>query len=113
MMWKTIAWLGTTVEKVLPTLLYVREDWPLHSMSTCNGDDTDIFALTATMTLWLIIQDPESKDVLVIYGPHLLMALLCQIFMSTKQMPDESNGITPVSNCHEGLAAACHESGFQ
>ncbi|XP_032547186.1 uncharacterized protein LOC116788453 [Chiroxiphia lanceolata] len=89
MMWSSIASSGTTVEKVLPTLLGAIEDWPVHNVSTSDGDDTDIFALAATLALWLIIQEPECQDVVINYAPHLLVALLFQIFMSTEQMPEE------------------------
>ncbi|XP_027489411.1 uncharacterized protein LOC113942485, partial [Corapipo altera] len=44
-MWKTIASSGRTVVKVLPQLLSVMEEWPLHSTSTSDGDETDVFAL--------------------------------------------------------------------
>ncbi|TRZ23240.1 hypothetical protein HGM15179_003876 [Zosterops borbonicus] len=44
-MWKTIASSGETVDKVMPTLLCVMEDWPLHKMYTSDGDNKDVFAL--------------------------------------------------------------------
>ncbi|KAM7048943.1 uncharacterized protein M8220_004604 isoform 4-T5 [Acridotheres tristis] len=44
-MWKTIASSGTTMEKVLPTLLCVLEDWPVRRMYTSDGDNKDVFAL--------------------------------------------------------------------
>ncbi|XP_017598846.1 PREDICTED: maestro heat-like repeat-containing protein family member 7 [Corvus brachyrhynchos] len=44
-MWRTIASSATVVEKVLPTLLCVLEDWPLHSTRTSDGDKTEVFAL--------------------------------------------------------------------
>ncbi|XP_064515502.1 uncharacterized protein LOC135416353 [Pseudopipra pipra] len=90
-MWSSIASLGTTVEKVLPTLLEVMEDWPVHSVSTSDGDDADIFALAATLALWLIMQEPKCQEALISYAPQLLVALLFQIFMSTEQMPEDVN----------------------
>ncbi|XP_027766132.1 uncharacterized protein LOC114072434 [Empidonax traillii] len=54
-MWRTIALSGTTVVRVMPTLLYVMEDWPLHGTSTSEGDK-DIFALAATIVVWEILQ---------------------------------------------------------
>ncbi|XP_039411478.1 uncharacterized protein LOC120410319 [Corvus cornix cornix] len=44
-MWKTIASSGETLDKVLPTLLLVMQDWPLHKMYTSDGDNKDVFAL--------------------------------------------------------------------
>ncbi|XP_027488801.1 uncharacterized protein LOC113941860 [Corapipo altera] len=48
MMWSSIASSGTTVEKVLPTLLGAMEDWPVHTVSTSDGDDTDVFSLAVS-----------------------------------------------------------------
>ncbi|XP_056371402.1 maestro heat-like repeat-containing protein family member 6 isoform X2 [Oenanthe melanoleuca] len=44
-MWTAIASSGPTVEKVLPILLCVMKDWPVHSICTSDGDNKDIFAL--------------------------------------------------------------------
>ncbi|XP_027518326.1 uncharacterized protein LOC113956228 [Corapipo altera] len=91
MMWRSIGASGTTVEKVLPVLLRAMEDWPVHGMSTSDGDNRDVFALAATLALWLIIQEPKCQDALMNYVPHLLMALLFQVSMSTEQVPEEVN----------------------
>ncbi|XP_051624733.1 maestro heat-like repeat family member 5 isoform X12 [Manacus candei] len=91
MMWRSIGSSGTTVEKVLPVLLRVMEDWPVHGMSTSDGDSRDVFAVTATLALWLIIQEPKCQDTLMNYIPRLLMALLFQVSMSTEQVPEEVN----------------------
>ncbi|XP_027559877.1 maestro heat-like repeat-containing protein family member 6 isoform X2 [Neopelma chrysocephalum] len=88
-LWRTIASSATTAHKVLPTLLGVMEDWPLHSVSTSNGDHTDVFALAATLALWLMVQEPQCQDALLVHAPRLLLALLCQVSMSTEQMPQE------------------------
>ncbi|XP_032545320.1 maestro heat-like repeat-containing protein family member 6 isoform X2 [Chiroxiphia lanceolata] len=88
-MWRTIASSGTTLGKVLPTLLRVMEDWPWHSTSTSDGDNTAIFALAATLALWMILQEPQCPGPLMDYSPHLLVALLFQIFISTEQMSEE------------------------
>ncbi|XP_072775658.1 uncharacterized protein [Taeniopygia guttata] len=45
MIWRTIGSSSRTVEKVLPTLLCVMENWPLHSMCTSDGDNEEVFAL--------------------------------------------------------------------
>ncbi|XP_039242998.1 uncharacterized protein LOC114001969 isoform X5 [Pipra filicauda] len=88
-MWRTIASSGKTLGKVLPTLLRVMEDWPWHSTSTSDGDNTAIFALAATLALWMIVQEPQCPGPLMDYSPHLLVALLFQIFISTEQMSEE------------------------
>ncbi|XP_027766911.1 uncharacterized protein LOC114073336, partial [Empidonax traillii] len=91
MMWKSIASSGTAVEKVLPTLLNVMEDWPVHSVSTSDGDQRDVFALAATMALWLILQEPKCQDAVQNSVPRLLVALLFQVSLSTEQVPEEVN----------------------
>ncbi|KFO53046.1 hypothetical protein N302_04724, partial [Corvus brachyrhynchos] len=89
MMWRTIGSSGPTVEKVLPTLLCVMEDWPLHSMCTSDGDGSDVFALAATLGLWVIVQVPECHKAMNLYAPHLLVALFVQIFNSTVHGTEE------------------------
>ncbi|XP_027563577.1 uncharacterized protein LOC113980546, partial [Neopelma chrysocephalum] len=44
-LWKTIASSAMTMEKVLPKLLRVMENWPRHSTSTSDGDNTHVFGL--------------------------------------------------------------------
>ncbi|XP_051647024.1 maestro heat-like repeat-containing protein family member 6 [Manacus candei] len=88
-MWRTIASSRTTLEKVLPTLLSVMEDWPWHSTRTSDGDNTDVFALAATLALWTIVQEPQCPGPLMEYSPHLLVALLFQVFITTEQMSEE------------------------
>ena len=55
MMWRTIGSSGPTVQKVLPTLLCVMEDWPLHSMFTSDGDNKDVFALAVSFWNWPLL----------------------------------------------------------
>ncbi|XP_039238726.1 uncharacterized protein LOC120323543 isoform X8 [Pipra filicauda] len=88
-MWRTIASSGTTLEKVLPTLLSVMEDWPWHSTCTSDGDTTAVFALAATLALWTIVQEPQCPGPLMEHSPHLLVALLFQVFITTEQMSEE------------------------
>ncbi|KFP72634.1 hypothetical protein N310_05651, partial [Acanthisitta chloris] len=78
-----------TVEKVLPELLSVLEDWPMHSTSTSDKDSSDVFSLAATRALWEIIHLPCCPKALKTYFPHLFMALLFQVFSSTDHMPVE------------------------
>ncbi|KFO55722.1 hypothetical protein N302_00831, partial [Corvus brachyrhynchos] len=89
MMWRTIGSLGPTVEKVLPTLLCVMEHWPLYSMCTSDWDNKDIFALAATLVLWVIVQVPRCHEATILYSAHLFVALLFQIVITTQQMPEE------------------------
>ncbi|XP_064516143.1 maestro heat-like repeat-containing protein family member 6 [Pseudopipra pipra] len=91
MMWRSIGSSGRAVEKVLPVLLRVMEDWPVHGMPTSDGDNRDVFALAATLALWLIIQEPKCQDAVMNYIPRLLVALLFQVSMSTEQVPEEVN----------------------
>ncbi|XP_027767206.1 uncharacterized protein LOC114073686, partial [Empidonax traillii] len=88
-MWRTIASSGMALEKVLPELLCVMEDWPLHSSSTSDGDNTPVFALAATIVVWEILQMSQCPEQLQDHSPHLLVDLLFQVFTSTEQMPEE------------------------
>ncbi|XP_027487036.1 maestro heat-like repeat-containing protein family member 6 isoform X1 [Corapipo altera] len=92
-MWKTIASWEMAVEKVLPKLLCVMEDWPLHSTSTSDGEKTDVFALAATRVIWEILQMLQCPEPLTEYSPRLLVDLLLQIFISTEQMPEEVDAL--------------------
>ncbi|XP_064515730.1 maestro heat-like repeat-containing protein family member 6 isoform X2 [Pseudopipra pipra] len=109
-LWRTIASSATTAHKVLPTLLGVMEDWPLHSVSTSNGDHMDVFALAATLALWLMVQEPQCQDALFVYAPRLLLALLCQVSMSTEQMSQEVS--TFWRGCQELHGLPTHPNSF-
>ncbi|XP_027488152.1 maestro heat-like repeat-containing protein family member 1, partial [Corapipo altera] len=109
-LWRTIASSATTAHKVLPTLLKVMEDWPLHSVSTSSGDHVDVFALAATLALWLMVQEPQCQDALLVYAPLLLLALLCQASMSTEQMPQEVS--TFWRGCQEQHGLPTHPNSF-
>ncbi|XP_027580174.2 maestro heat-like repeat-containing protein family member 1 [Pipra filicauda] len=109
-LWRTIASSATTAHKVLPTLLGVMEDWPLHSVSTSSGDHMDVFALAATLALWLMVQEPQCQDALFDYAPRLLLALLCQVSMSTEQMPQDVS--TFWRGCQEQHGLPTHPNSF-
>ena len=47
-MWRAMVSTSRTAEKVLPELLCVLEDWPLHSTSTSDGDYVGVFALAVS-----------------------------------------------------------------
>lgn len=47
-MWRVIVSSSRTAEKVLPELLCVLEDWPLHRTSTSDKDDSDVFSLAVS-----------------------------------------------------------------
>ncbi|XP_023804123.1 uncharacterized protein LOC111945701, partial [Cyanistes caeruleus] len=87
MMWRAIGSSGPTVEKVLPALLCVMENWPLCSICTSDGDNKDVFPLTATLVLWLIIQVPQCHKAMMLYSVRLFAALLFQVVITTQQMP--------------------------
>ncbi|XP_051654834.1 maestro heat-like repeat-containing protein family member 6 [Manacus candei] len=88
-LWRTITSSGRTVEKVLPKLLRVMENWPWLSMSTSDGDETHVFALAATRVIWEILQVLRGPEPLKKYSPHLLVDLLFQISISPEQTPEE------------------------
>ncbi|XP_064925421.1 maestro heat-like repeat-containing protein family member 6 isoform X3 [Columba livia] len=88
-MWRMMVTTSMTTKKVFRELLCVLEDWPLHSTSTCDGDQQDVLALAATRALWEILQMPRCPRGLKVYFPRLLLALLFQVVYSTEQMPDE------------------------
>ncbi|XP_032939022.1 uncharacterized protein LOC117008986 [Catharus ustulatus] len=88
-MWRAIGSSGPTVEKVLPTLLCVMEDWPLHSTCTSDGDNKDVFALSATLVIWLIV--PQCHKAMILYSSRLFVALLFHVVITTQQMPEEVN----------------------
>ncbi|XP_027760316.1 uncharacterized protein LOC114068419 [Empidonax traillii] len=90
-MWKAIVSSSRAAEKVLPELLCVLEDWPLHSTCTSDRDYSDIFSLAATRALWEIIHLPHHPEALLMYFPCLFVALLFQVFSSTAQMTAEVN----------------------
>ncbi|XP_005062992.1 PREDICTED: uncharacterized protein LOC101821108 [Ficedula albicollis] len=88
MMWRAIGTSGPTVEKVLPALLCVMEDWPLHSTLTSDGDDTDVFVLAATLVIWVMIQLPKGQKAMMMHASEpLFMALLMQDVITSQQMP--------------------------
>ncbi|XP_048144360.1 uncharacterized protein LOC125318047 [Corvus hawaiiensis] len=89
MMWRLLGLSGSTLEKVLPTLLCVMEDWPLHSMCTSDGDDTPVLALAATLGLWVIVQVPWCHEAVNLYSSRIFVALLSQVVITTQQMPEE------------------------
>ncbi|XP_068034296.1 maestro heat-like repeat-containing protein family member 6, partial [Anomalospiza imberbis] len=89
MMWRTIGSSGPAVEKVLPTLLRVMEDWPLHRMCTSDGDNEDVFALAATLVIWGIVQVPACNKAMIPYSSHLFVALLFHVVITTQQTPPE------------------------
>ncbi|XP_066179378.1 maestro heat-like repeat-containing protein family member 6 [Sylvia atricapilla] len=89
MMWRTIGSLGPAVEKVLPALISVMQDWPLHSMCTSDGDNKDVFALAATLVVWVIVQEPECHEAIILYSAQLFVSLLFHIVITTEQMPEE------------------------
>ncbi|XP_058696516.1 uncharacterized protein LOC131579945 [Poecile atricapillus] len=87
LMWQTIASSGPTVEKVLPTLLCVMENWPLCSTCTSDGDNKAVFSLAATLALWVMVQMPQCREAMMLYSARLFVALLFQVVITTQQMP--------------------------
>ncbi|XP_064291557.1 maestro heat-like repeat-containing protein family member 1 [Passer domesticus] len=85
MMWRAIGSSRPTMEKVLATLLCVMEDWPLHSTCTSDGDNKDVFALAATLVIWVIV--PKCRKAMIRYSARLFAALLFHVVITTQQMP--------------------------
>ncbi|KAK2532022.1 hypothetical protein Q9966_008296, partial [Columba livia] len=71
-MWRMMVTTSMTTKKVFRELLCVLEDWPLHSTSTCDGDQQDVLALAATRALWEILRMPRFIVLTV-------KALLCRL----------------------------------
>ncbi|XP_074885287.1 maestro heat-like repeat-containing protein family member 7 [Buteo buteo] len=88
-MWRVMVSGRSTAEQVLRELVCVLEDWPLHSTCTSDGDSADVFALAATRVLQEILRLPRRPRRLDVLFPRIFLALLCQIFFATKQMPEE------------------------
>ncbi|XP_023803113.1 uncharacterized protein LOC111944634 [Cyanistes caeruleus] len=74
MMWRAIGSSGPTVEKVLPTLLCVMEDWPLHSICTSDGDNKDVFALAVSSWSWHLITQTLLLQQLSILSLHQFLS---------------------------------------
>ncbi|XP_053831481.1 uncharacterized protein LOC128806145 [Vidua macroura] len=87
MMWRAIGSSGPAVEKVLPTLLCVMEDWPQHRMCTSDGDNEAVFALAATLVIWVIV--PVYNKATIPFTGRLFVALLFHVAIATQQMPPE------------------------
>ncbi|XP_077037972.1 uncharacterized protein LOC129133383 [Agelaius phoeniceus] len=89
MIWRTIGSSQVTMEKVLPTLVRVMEDWPLHSTCTSDRDDTNVSALAATLVIWVIVQVPQYHEATIHSFYPLFVALLFHVAITTQQMPPE------------------------
>ncbi|XP_053841181.1 uncharacterized protein LOC128811532 [Vidua macroura] len=87
MMWRAIGSSGPAVEKVLPTLLCVMENWPQHRMCTSDGDNEAVFALAATLVIWVIV--PKYNKATIPFTGRLFVALLFHVAITTQQMPPE------------------------
>lgn len=48
-----------------------------------------VYPLQVTRVLWEILRLPWCPEPFIEYSPHLLVALLYQVFISTEQMPEE------------------------
>ncbi|XP_056371404.1 maestro heat-like repeat-containing protein family member 6 isoform X4 [Oenanthe melanoleuca] len=107
-MWTAIASSGPTVEKVLPILLCVMKDWPVHSICTSDGDNKDIFALAATLVIWLIV--PQCHKAMILYSSHLFVALLFHIVITTQEMPEEVDNFWRA--CQEQHRLPCKPNRF-
>ncbi|XP_068877586.1 maestro heat-like repeat-containing protein family member 7 [Aphelocoma coerulescens] len=90
-MWSTILSSRRTARLVVLILLEVLSNWPEHITHTSDGDNTDVFALAATLVMWKILQGPCWPQEAMLYFPRLFVHLLFQVFFSTEQMPQKVN----------------------
>ncbi|KFQ97342.1 hypothetical protein N306_00034, partial [Opisthocomus hoazin] len=90
-MWRVMLSASRTGGQVVLKLLCVLEDWPLHSTFTSDGDKSDVSALAATRVLQDILKMPCCPESLKVHFHQLFLALLFQVFLSTEQMPEESD----------------------
>ncbi|XP_027563310.1 maestro heat-like repeat-containing protein family member 7, partial [Neopelma chrysocephalum] len=88
-MWRTIISSRSTAESVLQILALVLGSWPACSMCTSDGDETEVFALAATLALWKILHLLCCTRAVRGCFPNLFVHLLFQVFLSTVQMPEE------------------------
>ncbi|XP_031971217.1 uncharacterized protein LOC116446882 isoform X2 [Corvus moneduloides] len=102
-MWKTIMSSPMTAEPALLLLLDVLGSWPEHSTRTSDGDNTDVFALAATVVMWKILQVPCVPQAVTVYLPRLFVHLLFQVFFSTGEMPEEVDDLWRVCRKEHGL----------
>ncbi|XP_068877589.1 maestro heat-like repeat-containing protein family member 7 [Aphelocoma coerulescens] len=109
-MWMTIMSSPRTAELAQLLLLDVLGNWPEHSMRTSDGDNTDVFALAATVVMWKILQMPCVPHVLILFFPRLFAYLLFQVYFSTLDTPEEVN--TFWKGCQEEHGLATNPSRF-
>ncbi|XP_027563370.1 uncharacterized protein LOC113980345, partial [Neopelma chrysocephalum] len=88
-MWRTLISSRGTKELVLQILFRALEFWPAHRTRTSDGDESDVFALAATVALWEILQLPWCPGAVKTNLPRLLLTLLFQVFISTEEMSEE------------------------
>ncbi|XP_027527555.1 maestro heat-like repeat-containing protein family member 6, partial [Neopelma chrysocephalum] len=88
-MWRTLISSRGTKEPVLQILFRVLDFWPAHRTRTSDGDESDVFALAATVALWEILQLHWCPGGVKNNLPRLLLTLLFQVFISTEEMSEE------------------------
>ncbi|XP_050195822.1 maestro heat-like repeat-containing protein family member 6 [Myiozetetes cayanensis] len=88
-MWRTIVSSRRAAEAVLNILAIVLGSWPSSSMLTSDGDETEVFALAATVALWKILQMLVCTRAVKTCFPKLFVHLLFQVFFSTEHMLEE------------------------
>ncbi|XP_031971181.1 uncharacterized protein LOC116446872 [Corvus moneduloides] len=90
-MWSTILSSRRTARLVVLILLEVLRNWPEHIPHTSDGDNTNVFALAATLVMWKILQGPCWPQEAMLYFPRLFVYLLFQVFFSTEHLPQKVN----------------------
>ncbi|RMC18254.1 hypothetical protein DUI87_04136 [Hirundo rustica rustica] len=88
-MWRAIGSSVPTLQKVMPMLLCVMEDWPVYRMFTSDGAYKEVFALAATLVVWVIVQVPECHEAMIVYSSRLFVALLFHVVVTTQLTTSE------------------------
>ncbi|XP_063256228.1 maestro heat-like repeat-containing protein family member 6 [Prinia subflava] len=103
-MWRAIMTTSRTAEPALLLLLGVLSTWPVDSVYTSDGDNTDVFALAATVALWRIFSLTRCPVTVLEYFPHLFLRLLFQIYISTLDTSEEVDTFWKGCQEQHGLA---------
>ncbi|XP_058696504.1 uncharacterized protein LOC131579934 [Poecile atricapillus] len=82
-------------------------------MYTSDGDNTDVFSLAATRVVWEILRLPWCPEPFMEYSPHLVVALLFQVFISTEQVPEEVDNFWRTCQEQHGLSTSINRFAMQ
>ncbi|KAM7020782.1 maestro heat-like repeat-containing protein family member 7 [Acridotheres tristis] len=100
LMWRTIGSSGLAVQEVLAALLSVMED----GMFFSREDNEAIFALAATVVLWVMIRVPEWHTAILLHSTYLfavqtMKTLFCQLGRDKKLVALEHKWVWDTMLC--------------